>query len=110
DVLARPEPLAQSRFEAAVELDRVDVAHPLGEEGRQHAEPWADLEHDVVLAELGETADHAEHVLIDEEVLAERLLRPCAHGRRDAVTAARSRRPRSPRSAPPAPAGPRGAP
>ena len=38
---------------------------------REHPEPGADLEHDVVGFERGEAPDHAEDVLVDEEVLAE---------------------------------------
>ena len=59
----------------AVELDGVDVRDAVGEIAREHAEAGADLEHDVVRRELGEAADHAEDVLVDEEVLAELLLR-----------------------------------
>ena len=59
----------------AVDLDGVHVRDALGEVARQHAEARADLEHDVVGRELGEAADHAEDVLVDEEVLAELLLR-----------------------------------
>ena len=67
--------VAQVRLERRVELDRVHVRDALGEVAREHAEPGADLEHDVVRLELGEPADHAEDVLVDEEVLAELLLR-----------------------------------
>ena len=60
----------------------------VGEEGREHAEARPDLEHDVLGAELGEPADHAEQVLVDEEVLAELLLRGrAAHGRPKAALA-----------------------
>ena len=62
------------RLERAVELDGVDVGDALGEEARQHAEARPDLEHDVGGVELGEPADHAEDVLVDQEVLAELLL------------------------------------
>ena len=65
-------------------------ADAVGEVARQHAETRADLEHDVVRLELGEPADHAEDVLVDEEVLAERLLRRDgwhAHGRPNAAVA-----------------------
>ena len=82
DVRRGPRALAQVRLERAVELDRVDVRDALGEVPREDAEPGADLEHDVVGVELGEPADHAEDVLVDEEVLAERLLRRDAHGSR----------------------------
>ena len=66
---------ARSRLERAVELDRVDVRDALGEVAREDAEARADLEHDVVGLEVGEAPDHAEDVLVDEEVLAELLLR-----------------------------------
>ena len=35
--------------------------------------------------QLGETVDHAEDVLVDEEVLAELLLRPHAHSEKHRV-------------------------
>ena len=41
------------------------------EVARQSAQPGADLEHDVLGVERSEPADHAEDVLVDEEVLAE---------------------------------------
>ncbi len=72
DVRAR---VAQVRLERRVELDRVHVRDALREVAREHAETRADLEHDVVGREIGEAADHAEDVLVDEEVLAELLLR-----------------------------------
>ena len=56
-----------------------------GEELRQHADAGADLEHDVVRRELGEAADHAEDVLVHEEVLAERLLRTGDHSQTEAL-------------------------
>ena len=66
---------AQLRLERAVELDGMHMRDALGEEAREHAEPGPDLEHDVVSIELGEPLDHAQDVLVDQEVLAERLLR-----------------------------------
>src|SRR5204863_3258443 len=39
-----------------------------------------DLEDDVLRRELGQTADHAQDVLVDEEVLAELALREDVHG------------------------------
>ena len=51
----------------------------LGEEAREHAEAWADLEHDIGRIEQGEPFDHAEDVRIDEKVLPERLPRPDGH-------------------------------
>src|SRR5207237_579715 len=73
----------------------------IGEIRREHAEAGPDLEHDVCLVELGEPADHAEDVLVDEEVLTELLLRANAHGSRNAVDAFASiRRPSSSGSSP----------
>ena len=63
------------RLERAVDLDGVDERDALGEVAGEDAEARPDLEHDVVRVELGEAADHAEDVLVDEEVLAELLLR-----------------------------------
>ena len=51
--------------------DDVDVAGALGEVLGQYAEPAADLEHDVVGAQLGGARDHLEQVRVDQEVLAE---------------------------------------
>ena len=62
-------------LEAAVELDDVDVARAFGEVLREHAEAAADLEHDVVVGQLGGAADHVEDVRVDEEVLAEVAVR-----------------------------------
>ena len=64
----------QVRLERAVDLDGVDERDALGEVAGEDAEARADLEHDVAGLELGEPADHAEDVLVDEEVLAELLL------------------------------------
>ena len=75
------------RLERAVELDGVDVRDAVGEVAGQDAEAGPDLEHDVAGVELGEPADHAEDVLVDEEVLAE-----LASAGRDAVTGGRTRR------------------
>ena len=47
--------------------------------------PGADLEHDVAGLELGEAPDDAEDVLVDQEVLAERLLRDDVHSPNAAV-------------------------
>ena len=87
------------RLERAVELDRVHVRDARGEEAREDAEAGPDLEHDVVGLELGEALDHAEDVLVDEEVLAERLPRRDAHSpnaasrsRRSAASSPRPRR------------------
>jgi hypothetical protein len=68
----------------------VHVRDPVGEIRGQHAEPRPDLEDDVVGVELGEPADHPEDVLVDEEVLAEFLVRADrgpAHGSANAAAA-----------------------
>ena len=66
----------------------MDERDALGEVLGEHAEPGADLEHDVVRVERRETSDHVEDVPIDEEVLPERLLRRVsAHGRPNAFVA-----------------------
>ena len=72
---------APTRIEAlrCVRNDPSVMAQSLGQVTREHAEPWADLEHDIVLAELGEPLDHAQDVVVDQEVLPERLARPDAH-------------------------------
>ena len=62
-------------LEPAVELDDVDVAGALGEVLGEHAEAAADLEHDVVGAELRRARDHLEQVRVDQEVLAEVAVR-----------------------------------
>ena len=88
------------RLERAVELDRVDVRDALGEVAREGAEARADLEHDVVGLEIGEAADDAEDVLVDEEVLAEPLLRRDPHSPNAAVALASIRRASSAASSP----------
>src|SRR5688500_13404838 len=78
--------------ERAVELDGMDMARAVGEIAGQDAETGADLERDVPGVELGEPADHAEDVLVGEEVLAEPLLRNHRHGREKAAVAFASMR------------------
>ena len=70
------ERLAQRRLQREVDLHDVDVARERGEVLGQHAEAAADLEHDVLRAELRRPADDAEDVRVDEEVLAEVALGP----------------------------------
>ncbi len=72
----RVERVAQRRLEPAVQLDHVDVARRLREVLGQHAEAAADLQHDVVRADLRGARDHAEQVRVDQEVLAEVAVRP----------------------------------
>src|SRR6266498_4102477 len=76
--------------ERAVDLDRMHERDAVGEVARQDAEPGADLEHDVVRLEPGEPSDHAEDVLVDEEVLAELLLRADRHSEKQRVAFASS--------------------
>ena len=90
DVRDRAEALAQLRLERSVELDSHDTRDAVGEERGEGSEPRADLENHVVAVELGEAADHAEDVLVDEEVLAEvavRRDREAAHGSENAAVA-----------------------
>src|SRR5439155_8191410 len=77
----------QVRRERAVELDGVDVRDAVGQVAREHAEARPDLDHDVVGLQVSEAADHAEDVLVDEEVLAELLLRADAAHRPKAAVA-----------------------
>src|ERR671935_234255 len=74
DVRPVSEPLRERVRKRAVELDRVHARDAVGEIGGQDPEPRTDLEHDVLRRELREAADHAEDVLVDEEVLPELLL------------------------------------
>src|SRR6266511_487047 len=75
DVGAAREALGQVGLERGIELDRVHVRDALGQVGGEDPETGADLEHHVARLELGQPADHAEDVLVDEEVLTELLLR-----------------------------------
>ena len=75
-VVERLECVAQRRLERGVDLHDVDVADASGQVLGQNAEPAADLEHDVVFTELGGAADHAQDVVVDQEVLAELAVRP----------------------------------
>ena len=69
----------EARGQAPVDLDGVHVRDPLGEIAREDAEPGPDLEHDVARRELRQALDHAEDVVVDEEVLAERFARGDTH-------------------------------
>ena len=70
------ERVAQRRLERAVDLDDVHERRSGGEVLGEHAQAAADLEHDVVFAELGQPADHSEQVGVDEEVLTELAVGP----------------------------------
>ena len=52
----------------------MDDAHAVGEVTGQDSEPGPHLEDDVGRAKVAHPADHSEDVLVDEEVLSERLL------------------------------------
>ena len=76
----RSERLAQALLQPTVDLHHVQVAD-LGRQALgEHAEPAADLQHDVIGPELGQPLDHVEDVAVDQEVLPElpspRLVRP----------------------------------
>ena len=87
DVLVVTERLAERLLEGAVELDGVDEADLLRQIAGEDAETGTDLEDDVDFVERGQAPDDTQDVLVDEEVLAERLLRPDTHGRRNAAAA-----------------------
>ena len=63
--------VAERIAQTLVDLDHVYVRDALCEVLGEHPEAAADLEHHIVLAELGRAGDHPEDVGIDEEVLAE---------------------------------------
>src|SRR5207247_9686215 len=73
------ETLRELRLEGAVELDGDDLEDAVGQVDGQGAEPGADLEHYVLAGQLRKTADHAEDVLVDEEVLTQLALREGGH-------------------------------
>jgi hypothetical protein len=74
-VKLRTRDVLEPAAKAAVDLDRVHMRDTLRQEPREDAEAGADLEHDIVRVELGEAPDDAEDVVVDQEVLAELLLR-----------------------------------
>ena len=93
DVLPPGEPLLEMRRESAVDLDGVDERDTVGEIASEHAEPGADLQHDVLGPQTGQAADDAEDVLVDEEMLAELPVRDdSTHGREKAAVALASMR------------------
>ena len=65
----RVEGVAEGGLELAVDLDHVHVGDARRQVLAQHAEPAADLEHDVVLRQRRLAPDHAEQVRVDQEVL-----------------------------------------
>jgi hypothetical protein len=71
DVVTADEKLTEARLEGRIDLDRMHMAGVVGEEGREDAEPRADLEHDVFEGELGKAAGDGDDVLVDQEVLAQ---------------------------------------
>ena len=75
-VVERLERLGERRLERAVDLDHVQVGDPRRQVLAQHAEAAADLEHDVRAIELRGAVDHAEDVVVDQEVLAELAVGP----------------------------------
>ena len=87
------------RLKPTVELDGMHERYPVGEVRREDAQARTDLQHGVVRVELGEAADHAEDVLVHEEVLSELAVwsdrEP--HGSENAAAALASMR--APRSA-----------
>jgi hypothetical protein len=87
----------ERRLEPAVDLDGVDEGDTPGEPGCQHAEPGADLEHDVIGLQGHEPPGDVEHVVVDQEVLAEVAVGAnpeLAHPRQRHLRAAHRRKPR----------------
>src|SRR5439155_9634096 len=92
--------VTQVWLEAAVELDCVHVRDACREVAREHTLPRSDLEDDVTGLQVGEPPDHAEDVLVDEEVLAELLLGEDPHSAKAALALASICRPSSVASSP----------
>ncbi len=61
-----------------VDLDCVHVRAALRQPGCERADARADLERDVLALQRGEPLDHAQQVVVDEEVLAELAIGPQA--------------------------------
>jgi len=69
----------QLGLEPAVDLDHVQGRDARGEAHREHPQAAPDLEHDVMVVELGQALDDVEQVAVDEEVLTEVAGAPGAH-------------------------------
>ena len=67
--------VAQGGLEPAVELDHVDVRDARGQVLAEHAEPAADLQHDVLRRERRRAGDDVQEVGVDQEVLAQLAIR-----------------------------------
>ncbi len=65
----RVDGVTQRLAQMLVELDHVHVRDPLGEVLGEHAQAAADLQHDILVPQLGGALDHAEDVRVDQEVL-----------------------------------------
>ena len=78
------------RLESMIELNRVHHAACSARYAVSIALPGPDLQHDVISTDVCEAADHADDVVVDQEVLAELLL---GDGR--SLTRGRTRRPRA---------------
>src|SRR5205823_8527774 len=77
DAVAEPE----MRLQRAIDLDRMDEGHAVGQVAREDAQARPHLEHHVGRREPREPPDHVQKVVVDEEVLPQALLRPDAiHG------------------------------
>src|SRR5262249_35172755 len=61
----------ERRAQALVDLDRVDAGGRPGPPRGQRAEPWPDLEHDVVRPDPAPANGEVRQVLVEQEVLAE---------------------------------------
>ena len=102
DVFPSAETVRKRLLERPVQLDRLDVPDPVREKVREDAEARPDLQHDVVGAQFREPSDHPEDVPVDQEVLAELLLRKRpGHASENALAAfSSSRRPSAAASSP----------
>ena len=75
-VRERVQRVPERGLERGVDLHHVEVPDTRGQVLREHSQPAAHLEHHVVRPELGGTLDHAEQVVVDQEVLAELTVGP----------------------------------
>jgi hypothetical protein len=75
DVCPALERARQRRLQAAVDLDRVHVRTAAGQARSQSAHAGADLERNVLRLQPRQPLDHAEQVVVDEEMLSELLVR-----------------------------------
>ncbi len=71
-----PQHLPERRDQAAVDLDGDQFARRLAEGARQRAQAGPDLDHQVLLADLGFFQDASRQAVVNQEILAQPMLRP----------------------------------